>query len=88
MQQKIQLGLEKDEESQKKISDLQAQLHLITTESHKQCTELAIAIEDANASRHNLHVSAQAAKTILDQLQMTNESSRDYGSTLLEVDPP
>ena len=85
LQQKIQHANGSYEESQRAIADLQAQLHELTTDSQTQRAELASILEGAEASRNDLHVAALAAKTILDQLQMTNESSRDYGGTLMEV---
>jgi septal ring factor EnvC (AmiA/AmiB activator) len=88
LQQKIQHANGNHEESQRAIADLQAQLHELTTDSQTQRAELASVLEGADASRNDLHVAALAAKTILDQLQMTNESSRDYGSTLMEVESP
>ncbi len=84
-QQQVQLGREKEQQALQIVADMQTQLRVLTSESQKQSAELASAVEETNASRHDLRVSALAAKTILDQLQMTNESSRDYGSTLLEV---
>lgn len=87
MQQKMQLQNEKDRETQSIIADLQTQLHVVTAESQKQSADLASTLEVANSNRHDLQVSTLAAKTILDQLQMTNESSRDYGGSLLEVYP-
>jgi hypothetical protein len=85
LQQKIQHANGSYEESQRATADLQAQLHELTTNSQTQRAELASILEGAEASRNDLHVTALAAKTILDQLQMTNESSRDYGGTLMEV---
>jgi hypothetical protein len=88
LQQSIQLANKAEETSRLTIEELQAQIHDQKQAFHAQSDALASALEGANASRDALHSSLIAAKTILDQLQMTNESSRDYGSTLLEVRPP
>lgn len=85
LQRDLQLASGKEQEYQASICDLQAQLRVQEQASQEQSAALASQVEEASASRNELQSALLAAKTILDQLQMTNESCRDYGSTLLEV---
>ncbi len=88
LQQNVQLANFAEEKSQLTIAELQAELHAQKQSLHAQSDALATALEGANANHDALHSSLIAAKAILDQLQMTNESSRDYGGSLLEVSHP
>jgi chromosome segregation ATPase len=85
LQENAQLANEKEGALQATIADLQAQLHAQKEAFQEQSAALALAVEGAHISRDSLQSAFLAASTILEQLQMTNESSRDYGSTLLEV---
>ena len=85
LQRDLQLAMEKEQEHALNISELQAVVRSQDQASREQSAALASEVEKSIASCNDLQSALLAAKTILDQLQMTNESCRDYGSTLLEV---
>ena len=85
LQRDLQLAMEKEQDHAMNISELQAHVRSQEQASREQSAALASEVEKSIASRSDLQSALLAAKTILDQLQMTNESCRDYGSTLLEV---
>jgi hypothetical protein len=88
LQRDAELANEKEREAQTTTAHLQAQEDALKLALQEQGFALASAVEDADASRNHLHLACVAARAILDQLQMTNESSRDFGSTLSEVHLP
>ena len=89
LQQQLQRATAREGDSQMMIAELQQQLQVEKETSQQQAIALSSALEGAAASSRNMeehNAAAMAvAKTILDQLQMTNESGQSYGNTLVQV---